>query len=50
VKGEELLEATLSRRPRGEGVRGMRPPAILVEKIPWWVFTGVETRGVAILK
>lgn len=34
-------------RPRGEGVRGNRPPAVLVEKIPVWVLTGVDTVGVA---
>jgi hypothetical protein len=34
---------------RGEGVRGMRPPAVLVEKMLWWLLSGVDTAGDAIL-
>jgi hypothetical protein len=48
VKGEELIEALLAVLVRGEGVRGKRPPAVFVEKIPRWVFKGVETSTVAI--
>ena len=52
VKGEELVEtfvATLVVLVRGEGVRGILPPAVLVEKMPWWLFRGVATVGVAIV-
>ena len=37
VKGEEWFETLVARlvvRVRGEGVRGMRPPAVRVEKMP----------------
>lgn len=34
---------------RGDGVRGMRPPAVLLEKRPRWLFDGVETEAVAIV-
>ena len=37
VNGEVLLDAFDARlvvRVRGEGVRGMRPPAVRVEKMP----------------
>lgn len=37
VNGDELLEALVARlvvRLRGDGVRGIRPPAVRVEKIP----------------
>jgi len=37
VKGEELFEALVARlavRVRGDGVKGIRPPAVRVEKIP----------------
>ncbi len=37
VKGEELFETLVARlavRVRGEGVRGIRPPAVRVEKMP----------------
>lgn len=37
MKGEELFEVLTARlvvRVRGDGVRGMRPPAVLVEKMP----------------
>jgi len=33
----------------GEGVNGMRPPAVFEEKRPWWLFTGVETEAVAMV-
>lgn len=36
-------------RVRGEGVRGMRPPAVRVEKMPVWLFNGVDTEEVAIV-
>ena len=29
-------------RGLGEGLRGIRPPAVLEEKSPWWLFTGVD--------
>ena len=32
---------------RGEGVRGIRPPAVRVEKIPLRLLTGVKTAGLA---
>ena len=51
TKGEEWLEvfvAKLAVLARGDGVRGIRPPAVLVEKMPWWLFKGVETDAVAI--
>lgn len=34
---------------RGEGVRGMRPPAVRVENMPAWLLRGVDTEGVAIV-
>ncbi len=37
VNGEEWLDALVARlvvRVRGDGVRGIRPPAVRVEKIP----------------
>lgn len=37
VEGEEVVEtlvAALGARARGEGVKGIRPPAVLVEKRP----------------
>jgi hypothetical protein len=50
VKGvdcDETLAVKLAVRALGEGVNGMRPPAVLEEKRPWWLFIGVETEGVA---
>jgi hypothetical protein len=50
VDGDEVLDtlvATLVVRARGEGVNGIRPPAVLVEKMPWWLLRGVDTCGVA---
>lgn len=44
-----MLAARLVVRVRGDGVRGMRPPAVRVEKIPWWLFRGVDIEAVAIL-
>lgn len=38
----------LLREPRGEGVRGIRPPAAFVEKMLEWDLTGVRTTVVAI--
>lgn len=46
VNGEELLTAC---RARGDGVRGIRPPAVRVEKSPVWDFIGVDI-AVAILQ
>ncbi len=43
VKGEELLTAILIVRSRGEGVRGILPPAVLVENMPAWDLMGVHT-------
>jgi hypothetical protein len=45
VKGDEVPLA----RWLGEGVRGIRPPAVLEEKSPWWLFTGVDTVTEAIV-
>jgi len=54
VKGElvfaETVVARLVVRVRGDGVRGIRPPAVRVEKRPWWDFRGVDTDADAILK
>lgn len=33
----------------GDGVRGIRPPAVFVLKMPWWLLRGVDTDGVAIV-
>ena len=52
MNGEDWAEVFVTRlvvRVRGDGVRGMRPPAVLVEKMPWWLFKGVDTDAVAIL-
>ena len=46
VKGDVLLVAV---RTRGEGVRGIRPPAVREEKSPMWDLMGVDT-AVAILQ
>ncbi len=53
VNGEEWLDALVARlvvRVRGDGVRGIRPPAVRVEKMPWWLFRGVDTEAVAIMR
>ncbi len=53
VKGEErgsVLLARLAVRVRGDGVSGIRPPAVRVEKMPWWLLRGVDTEAVAILQ
>lgn len=47
MNGDEFIDALLVVLVRGEGVRGKRPPAVFVEKIPRWVFKGVETSTVA---
>ena len=50
VNGDDcLLVTTAAVRVRGEGVNGIRPPAVRVEKSPIWDFMGVET-AVAILQ
>jgi len=33
----------------GEGVRGIRPPAVRVEKMLWWLLSGVDTATEAIV-
>lgn len=48
VKGDELLTDNVVVRVRGEGVKGIRPPAVRVEKSPVWDLIGVDT-AVAIL-
>lgn len=50
VKGEEfmLVVVVVVEFWRGDGVRGMRPPAVRVVKSPRWDLRGVDTR-VAIL-
>lgn len=53
VNGEEWFEALVARLAvlvRGEGVSGIRPPAVRVEKMPWWLFRGVDTDAVAIVR
>ena len=49
VKGEELLTDNVVVRLRGDGVNGMHPPAVRVEKSPAWDLMGVDT-AVAILQ
>lgn len=49
VNGDELLSERVTCRERGEGVKGIRPPAVRVEKSPVWDLTGVDTE-VAILQ
>lgn len=52
VKGDEFTEtlvAALAVRPLGEGVSGMRPPAVLDENRPVWLFIGVDTCVAAIV-
>lgn len=50
VKGDEwLLIAIFVVRVRGEGVNGIRPPAVRVENMPVWDLMGVDT-AVAILQ
>ena len=51
MNGEELFEALVAKlavRLRGDGVRGNRLPAVLDEKRPWWLLSGVDTEAVAI--
>jgi hypothetical protein len=43
VNGDELLFDNAAVRVRGEGVNGIRPPAVRVEKSPAWDFMGVDT-------
>ena len=53
VKGDGVFETLVTRLVvlvRGDGVSGIRPPAVRVEKIPWWLFSGVDTKAVAIVK
>lgn len=53
VNGDEVFETLVARLVvlvRGDGVSGIRPPAVRVEKIPWWLFNGVDTEAVAIVK
>jgi hypothetical protein len=50
VKGEELLLFDIVAACwRGEGVKGIRPPAVRVEKSPAWDLMGVDT-AVAMLQ
>jgi len=52
VNGEGLGEALVAKLEvlvRGEGVRGIRPPAVLLEKMPCCFFKGVDTDAVAIV-
>ena len=45
MKGDELVELFVARlvvRVLGDGVSGMRPPAVRVEKRPRWLLTGVQ--------
>ena len=46
VKGDELV-FTAAERWHGEGVKGIRPPAVREEKSPAWDLRGVETDAVA---
>ena len=49
VRDGELPTDTVTVRDRGDGVRGILPPAVLVENMPVWDLTGVHT-AVAIVK
>ena len=49
MKGDDLLFDIAAACWRGEGVKGMRPPAVRVEKSPLWDFMGVDT-AVAIVQ
>jgi hypothetical protein len=52
VKGEELrLTGTVvvAACCRGEGVRGIRPPAVREQKSPLWDLIGVEIDAVAMM-
>jgi hypothetical protein len=48
VYGEEFT-AWVVVRCRGEGVRGIRPPAVREEKRPLWDLSGVDTATDAIV-
>lgn len=48
VKGDELM-LTPVERWQGEGVKGIRPPAVREEKSPLWDLRGVETDAVAMI-
>ena len=53
MNGDELFDALIAKlvvRVRGEGVKGIRPPAVRAEKMPWWLFKGVDTDAVAIVQ
>jgi hypothetical protein len=43
VKGDELFTDRVTVRDRGDGVRGILPPAVLVENIPVCDLMGVHT-------
>ena len=43
MKGEESLTAIVIVRVRGDGVRGILPPAVLEENMPAWDLMGVHT-------
>ena len=48
--GDELaLPAALDVDCLGEGVRGIRPPAVREEKSPLWDLSGVDTDAVAMM-
>ena len=49
VNGEELLNDSAVVCARGDGVNGIRPPAVRVENMPIWDLRGVDT-AVAILQ
>lgn len=52
VNGDEVIDtlvAMLVVLALGEGVRGIRPPAVFVLKMPWWLLRGVETDTEAIV-
>ena len=49
VNGEELLSGRVVVCARGDGVNGIRPPAVRLENMPIWDLMGVDT-AVAILQ
>jgi hypothetical protein len=50
VNGDELFCDMVVVRTRGEGVRGIRPPAVREENMPVWDLIGVDTAAVAIVQ
>lgn len=43
VNGEDLFRGSVVVCARGDGVNGIRPPAVRVENMPVWDLIGVDT-------